>query len=222
MPNSGALPASWITQHPSTRPILSTDRLSDLRLKHLGSVGESPSSHATYTFDGRTFSGANYPINTPPQSSIGLRTPSPSPTSHSGARQSSLAPDFEHLHNAQSLFAQDSSSFAMNQHQGGYLDTQQPMSGGQQYAPHHTAGGNMSQYGAYPSQSSPSVMSSGHQYAPSPSAYNSHYGYGAGMGSPHGSAPSVPPPIGQVTSGHPPLPSRYPPPSLARSNTQFP
>ena len=203
VPNSGAQSEPWITQHQSKRPILSTDRVADLHLSHLGTSG-SPSYATDYAYDPKNLAESKHSTHTPHQSETGLRTPSPSPTSRTAARSGSATADLEHFQSRQPSYPSEHYAIAMNQHQPNYLETQHAISGGQQYAPHPSTANNMNQYAAYQGQPSPSV----HQYSQPPSGYAPHYAYGGGMASPHGSAHHIPTTMGQVNSGLPSLPSR--------------
>ncbi|KAI4100089.1 MAG: hypothetical protein LQ339_005611 [Xanthoria mediterranea] len=146
-----------------------------------GGNGAYPPQHA---------SGAVYPGTHP---NIGLKTPSPSPTSLNGAPANGLLEDTaEHpgysnpeQNSQQYTPAHDSYSGNMNQHPQ-YLDSQAPhMPGGQSYTSQAPGGGSMPQYASY--QPQPSVMHPGsNSYAPSPGGYGQYGGYN-GVTSPHSS-----------------------------------
>ena len=208
MPNRGAPSEPWITSHQSKRPILLSDRLPDFHLSQLGS-SENPTYLSNLPYENKQFPDSKHPNQTPPHLDIGLRTPSPSPTSQSAAHSGSGSAELGRLQSRHSSYASDHYSLAMNQHQPNYLETQHPMSSGQQYAPHATTASSMSQYPAYPSQQSPSVMPPSHQYAQSPTQYSHQYGYGSGMTSPHGATQSIPTSMAQNLNAGlpPPLPS---------------
>ena len=144
------------------------------------SNGAYPSQHASTT----VYSGSH--------PNIGLKTPSPSPTSLNGAPPTNglLEDTTDHpgysnpeQHSQQYTPAQDSYSGSMNQHPQ-YMDSQTPhMPGGHSYTSQASGGGSMPQYASY--QQQPSVMHPGsNSYAPSPGGYSQYNGY-SGVTSPH-------------------------------------
>ncbi|KAL8750999.1 MAG: hypothetical protein Q9184_006219, partial [Pyrenodesmia sp. 2 TL-2023] len=122
---------------------------------------------------------------------IGLKTPSPSPTSLNGAPQSNglLEETTDHSgfanpeHNAQQYDPVNGSyNNAMNQHQQ-YMDSQHSqLPGGQAYHPQVSSAGTIPSYGQY-QQQLPVMHPGSNSYAQSPAGYN-HYGY-SGVASPH-------------------------------------
>lgn len=199
MQHRGATEEPWITSHYSKRPILSTDRLPDLHLSHLGA--SEAAGYASEQGYGNKHFLASKPASQPLDT--GLRTPSPSPTSQSIAPSGSGVSDPEHPRHF--AYAGEQYSLAMNQQQPNYMDAQHAMSAGQQYAPHVTTANSMSQYPPYQHHQSPSVLPPHQsQYTQSPASYGPQYGYAAGMTSPQGGTQSS---TLHLTSGLPPLPT---------------
>ena len=181
MQHHGATEEPWITAHQSKRPILSSDRLPGLHLSHLSASGNPDATGVSS--DHCYSSHFSTPKQTLQSNDIGLKTPSPSPT-----------------------------SLAMNQQQQGYTDAHHSMSAGQQYAPQGTTAGGMAPYSSYQHHNQqPSVLQPGHGgYTQSPATHYQHYGYPTGMASPHGSSQSLSSSIpSHMTPGLPPLPGQY-------------
>ncbi|KAL8678728.1 MAG: hypothetical protein Q9186_004962, partial [Xanthomendoza sp. 1 TL-2023] len=177
------------------RPAFSAlKRLPDLQLP------QSYASSAPYSAISSRLNGNNavYPSQQTPttgfagQPNIGLKTPSPSPTSLNGAAPSNGLledsvdhpgysnpdPNVQHYQPAHESYSNN-----MNQHQQ-YMDSQQShMPVGQSYTSQASGAGSMPQYPTY--QQQPPVMHPGpNSYAPSPSAYGQYNGYN-GVTSPH-------------------------------------
>ena len=175
-----------------------------------GTGNSDPAGHNQYSASSTTSSSYSTA-----HSSIGLKTPSPSPTSHNLTPHHGLADESSD----QSEYSQANSTIShyvsvaepyphtMNQSQQ-YLDSHQPhMSAGQSYAPQATTAGSMSHYSPY--QQSPSVLQSGPaNYGPSASSY-SGYGYPNGVTSPPGTGQPVSGSMGQqMNPGLLPLPGK--------------
>ena len=167
-------------------------------------AGESHSGGHNH-YSASTTSSSSY---TTAQSSIGLKTPSPSPTSHHltshpGLTDESPDPsDYSQPHSTISHYAPVTEPFhhTMNQSQQ-YLDSHQPhMSAGQSYAPQATTAGSNSLYSPYQQQLS--VLQTG------PANYG-QYGYSNGVTSPQGTGQPVSGSMGQpMNSGLLPLPGK--------------
>ncbi|KAL8787294.1 MAG: hypothetical protein Q9213_002285 [Squamulea squamosa] len=193
--NRGPADVPWFNHATySQRPLFSGDRLPDLQLpqnfganasygtltsRTSGSTSAYPSQHAPATI---------YPGTQP---NIGLKTPSPSPTSLNGTAPSNglLEDTVEHPYTNPEHSGQqyppthDSYGNNMNQHPQ-YIDSQAPhLPGGPSYTSQAPGPGSMPQYATY--QQQPSVMHPGsNSYAPSPSGYGQYSGYN-GVTSPH-------------------------------------
>ena len=141
---------------------------------------------------------------------IGLKTPSPSPTSLCSAPPIHGLPDDSE---GRSDFTQSNHYTQSNSHfpsamnpQHPYLESQQAqMSGGQPYAPHSTTASGMAQYPNYPQQQPPPLQPGPGNYAQSP-GYG-QYGYPNSMTSPSGPGHPVSSSMGaQMNSGLPLIP----------------
>lgn len=193
--NRGPADVPWFN-HPtySQRSPFSGDRLPDLRLP------QSYTSSASYGALSARSNGTNgvytaqQPVTTAysgTHQNIGLKTPSPSPTSLNGAPQSNglLEEPTDHPgfvnpeHNAQQYDPVNGSyNNAMNQHQQ-YMDSQHSqLPGGQAYPPQVSSAGTIPSYGQY-QQQLPVMHPGSNSYAQSPAGYN-HYAY-SGVASPH-------------------------------------
>ena len=214
MQNPGAADHSWITSHHSKRPILATDRLPDLNLAHSGSPLATDTTRGAATEHGYSDPYSNskqeYYSNSHPD--IGLKTPSPSPTSQSIAHSAGSLSETDPIHSRQLHYnsAGETYAIAMNQQQPQYMEAQHSMSAGQQYGSHSTTANNMAQYPSYHHQQQPPVLQPGPgHYAPSPASYAPQYAYSSGLSSPHGSGQPVSSSISSHMNpgGLPPLPS---------------
>lgn len=186
--NRGSADFPWYNNPPYQRPLLSSDRLPDLQLPQSYTPAASYSrTNNSYQPGTSTYAGSH--------SSIGLKTPSPSPTSLNIGQQSQglLEEPAEHPEypnqeqNIQPYTpASEQYNNTMNQHPQ-YMDSQQShISTAQPYAPQPSTAGSMQPYSQY--QHQPPVMHPTTTYAPSPSGYG-QYGYGNGVTSPHGTQP---------------------------------
>lgn len=209
----GPVDSQWCSSSYS-RPKLPGDRLPDLHLPpsyasttaRLG--GPDPLSSAHGIQYPTAHAGSYSDHNT----GIGLKTPSPSPTSLCSAPPiHGLPEDSEGRSDyAQSShYTQSTGHFhqsTMNQ-QHPYLEPQQnQLSGGQPYAPHSTTASNMNpQYSNYPQQQPPPLQPGPGTYAQSP-GYG-QYGYPNSISSPSGPGHPVSSSMGgQMNSGLLPLP----------------
>ena len=218
----GLAETPWFSSHYPQRPLLSGDRLPDIHLpqSYIPPPGYSysraggPAHLATATnAQFPTVQTASYSQQHP---EIGLRTPSPSPTSQCSAPPGHELSEIsaEHLdysHRSQHLEPQTESteqlSGAMNQQQQ-YLGSEQShLSAGQPYQPQPSTAGAMSQYSSY--QQQPPVLQPGPtNYAPAPTHYG-QYGYSNGVTSPQSGGHPVSSSMGpQMNSGLLPLPSK--------------
>ena len=211
----GAIEEPWIKTHPSKRPILTGERLPELNFAHSGAP-PSPDGPSYQPIDQNYDKKGQYSkagANPSNQFDIGLRTPSPSPTSQSvvhsaGSTDLTFPPSRQYpaQQAGEQYFA------VMNQQSQNYMDAQHAMSAGQQYSSHSTTTNNMNQYPQYQHHQSPTVLSSGQtQYAQSPASYGGQYAYSGGMTSPHGTNQSVSTSMGHMNPGLPPLQSKHSP-----------
>ena len=224
----GPVDNPWYNSHYSQRSLLSGDRLPNLHLPQ--SYTPSPSYGSSSSRSGLSDSslngnGGQYPSSQTSNSSypsansgIGLKTPSPSPTSQSIAPHSHSLPEETTEHPEYSSQPQGIQSYnqvaepysvTMNQPQQ-YMDSHQPhMSAAQSYAPQPTTAGGMSHYPQY--QQQPPVLQTGPGgYAQPPSSYQ--YSYSNGVTSPQGSHP-VSSSIGSQMNPMLPLPGIFPDPA---------
>ena len=156
------------------------------------------------------------PLYTNKTTDIGLKTPSPSPTSqispshsHPGTHGSSAPSTYAHPIPYSASLEQYGTMDHQQQQQ--YLASQQShMSQGQSYAPQSSTAGSMSQYPGYQSQQPPVLQPAPHPYAPSQSPYSQSYtSYSNGMPSPHGSGQQGSSSMAHpMNTGLPPLPSK--------------
>ena len=203
----GPVDSPWFSSNYS-RPKLPSDRLPDLHLPQ--SYARIGGSEPLSSVHGIQYSTAHTGSYTDNNTGIGLKTPSPSPTSLCSAAPIQGLPDESE---GRSDFAQSNHypqptghyPSAMNQ-QHQYLESQQSqMSGGQPYAPHPTTASGMTQYPSYAQQQPPPLQPGPSSYAQSP-GYG-QYGYPNTITSP--SAPGHPVSSsmgGQMNSGLLPLP----------------
>lgn len=220
----GPVDVPWFNPHYSQRPLFSGDRLPNLHLpqsyassasygpnsSRIGLVDSSSSGHSSQYPSSQT-SSSSY---TTAQPAIGLRTPSPSPTSQTLASQAHGLPDepteqtdFSHQNPSISQYTPIAESYSNTMNQPQYLDSHQPhMSAAQSYAPQPTTASSMPHYPHY--QQQPSVLQPGPgNYAPSPGAYG-QYGYSNGVTSPQSAGQPVSSSMGQqMNSGLLPLPA---------------
>ncbi|KAL8649332.1 MAG: hypothetical protein Q9210_004466 [Variospora velana] len=193
--NRGPVDVPWFHNPTySQRPPFSGDRLPDLQLP------QSFTSSASYGALAARPNGTNglYSTHQPATTgysgthpNIGLKTPSPSPTSLNGASQSNglLGETTDHSEYPSSVQnvphynpAGGSFSNTMNQHQ--YMDSQQShMPGAQAYPSQVSSAGSIPSYGQY-QQQLPVMHPTSNSYAQSPAGY-SHYGSYTGVTSPH-------------------------------------
>ena len=214
MQNRGVADHSWITSHHSKRPILATDRLPDLNLSHSGAplnadAARGPTTEHVYS-DPYSNSKQDFYSHNPPD--IGLKTPSPSPTSQSIAHSAGSLSETDPTQSRQLHYnnAGETYTIAMNQQPSQYMDAQHSMSAGQQYGSHPTTANSMAHYPSYHHQQQPPVLQPGPgHYAQSPASYAPTYAYSSGMSSPHGSGQPVSSsiPSHMNPGGLPPLPS---------------
>ena len=215
----GPVDVPWYNHHSSQRPLLSGDRLPNFHLPHTtpSNVSSGANSSRIDPLDSSS-SGSQY---TPSQtrlssypsasSGVGLKTPSPSPTSHHLAPQNPGLPDpsqqLDYSAQNQSVHFTEPYSSAMNQSQQ-YLDSNQAhISSAQSYAPQPTTASGMNHFSHYPQQ--PQALQTGPgSYAPSPSSF-SQYGYPNGVTSPQGGGQPVSASLGsQMNSQLLPLPGK--------------
>ena len=207
----GPVDRSWFSSNYS-RPKLPSDRLPDLHLpQSYGStnarIGGSEPFPSAHSIQYSTAQAGSYSDN---NTGIGLKTPSPSPTSlcsappiHGPPEDSEGRSEFTQP----SHYTQSTAHYpnVMNQPQQ-YLDSQQSqMSGGQPYAPHSTTASGMPQYPSYAQQQPPPLQPGPGSYTQSP-GYG-QYGYPNNMTSPSGPGHPVSSSMGgQMNSGLLPLP----------------
>lgn len=221
----GPVDVPLYNSHYSQRPVLSGDRLPNLHLPQSYASTASYGPTTTRTGVGESHSGGHNQYSasttssssyTTAQSSVGLKTPSPSPTSHNlpshpGVPDESPDPsDYSQPNSTISHYAPVTEPFhpTMNQSQQ-YLDSHQPhMSAGQSYAPQATTAGSTSLYSPYQQQLS--VLQSGPpSYGSSASSYGQYGGYTNGVTSPQGTGQPVSGSMGQqMNSGLLPLPGK--------------
>ena len=185
----GPVDSPWYSSNYS-RSKLPGDRLPDLHLPQsytstTARVGGPEHLSSTHGIPYPTAHTGSYSEN---NTGIGLKTPSPSPTSLCSAPPLHGLPDDSE---GRSDFTQSNHytqptghySNAMNQ-QHQYLESQQSqMSGGQPYAPHSTTAGGMPQYSTYAQQQPPPLQPGPGSYAQSPGY---QYGYPNSIASPSG------------------------------------
>lgn len=229
--NRGPADVPWFNHSTySQRSPFSGDRLPDLHLP------QSYSSSASYSALSARSNGTNgvYTAQQPAAAAysgthqnIGLKTPSPSPTSLNGAPQSNglLDEAADHSgfanpeHNAQQYDPVNGSfGSAMNQHQQ-YMDSQHSqLPSGQAYPPQVSSASTMPSYGQY-QQQLPVMHPGSNSYAQSPAGYN-HYAY-SGVTSPH-AGQSVPSSMNsQMNPNIPPRKTTPSPSFLARPKAKF-
>lgn len=209
--NRGPVDSPWHNSSYS-RPKLPSDRLPDLHLPQsytstTARVGGSEPLSSAHGIQYSTTHAGSYSDN---NSGIGLKTPSPSPTSLcSAAPIHGLPEDPEGRsdYTQPSHYNQSTGHYqpVMNQ-QHQYLESQQPqMSGGQPYAPHSTTASGMTPYSSYAQQQPPPLQPGPGSYAQSP-GYG-QYGYPNSITSPSGPGHPVSSSMaGQMNSGLLPLP----------------
>ena len=210
----GSVDVPWFSQptYPQ-RPPFSSDRLPELQLP------QSYSSSAPYSAIPSRSNGV-YPQQSASSgysgthTNIGLKTPSPSPTSLNGASQPNGLIEETTDHSGYSNSEQSVQQYAtangsynnnMNQHQQ-YMDSSQShIPGAQSYPAHAASAGSMPPYSHYPQQ--PSVMHpASNAYTQSPSGYAYPYN---GVTSPHAGT-SVTSSIGsQMNPNMQPLPRKH-------------
>ena len=195
-----------------SRPKVPSDRLPDLHLPRsyastTARVGDSEPLSSAHGIQYSTAQAGSYPDS---NSGIGLKTPSPSPTSLCSAPPIHGLPEDPEGRSEYvqpSHYPQSSGHYSgvMNQ-QHQYLESQQnQMSGGQPYAPHSTTAGGMTQYSSYAQQQPPPLQPGPGSYAQSP-GYG-QYGYPNSITSPSGPGHPVSSSMGgQMNSGLLPLP----------------
>ncbi|KAI4136806.1 MAG: hypothetical protein L6R39_007603, partial [Caloplaca ligustica] len=217
--NRGPVDVPWLGNPTySQLPPFTRDRLPDLQLPQYST---SNASYGTPFARSSGTSGlyaspqpvtAAYSGNHP---NIGLKTPSPSPTSLSSAPPSGglleETADHSAFPNTEPNVQPYNGAYsnAMNQHQQ-YMDSQQShMPSAQAYTSQGSSAASMPPYGQY-QQQLPVMHPGSNTYAQSPAGYN-HYAYN-GVTSPHSGHPvsssmnsqmnpSIPPPM--QSSGHP-------------------
>lgn len=207
----GPVDSPWLGSNYS-RPKVPSDRLPDLHLPQSYASttvrvgGPEPLSNA-HTIQYTTAPTGSYSDT---NTGIGLKTPSPSPTSLCSAPPIHVLPqnpEGRSDYTQASNYPQSTGHYheAMNpQHQ--YLESQQnQMSGGQPYAPHSTTASGMTQYSSYAQQQPPPLQPGPGNYAPSP-GYG-QYGYPGSITSPSGPGHPVSSSMGgQMNPGLLPLP----------------
>lgn len=207
----GPVDSSWLGSNYS-RTKLPSDRLPDLHLPQsyastTARIGGSEPLSSTHGIQYSSAQAGSYSDN---NTGIGLKTPSPSPTSLCSAPPIHLLPHNPEVrsdYTQPSHYPQSTGHYqeAMNpQHQ--YLESQQnQMSGGQPYAPHSTTASGMTQYSSYAQQQPPPLQPGPGNYAQSPGY--SQYGYPNSITSPSGPGHPVSSSMGgQMNSGLLPLP----------------
>lgn len=218
----GPVDVPWFNSHYSQRPLFSGDRLPNLHLpqSYTSSASYGPNSARIGLVDSGSSGHSNpYPSSqtssssyTTAQPAIGLRTPSPSPTSQTLVSQVHGLPDepaeqtdFSHQNPGISQYAPIAESYSNTMNQPQYLESHQPhMSAAQSYAPLPSTASSMPHYPHYPQQ--PSVLQPGPgNYAPSPGPYG-QYGYTNGVTSPTAGQPVSSSMGQQMNSGLLPLP----------------
>lgn len=207
--NRGPVDSAWYSSNYS-RPRLPSDRLPDLHLPQsyaptTARVGGSESLSGAHGIQ-YSAAGSYSDHNT----AIGLRTPSPSPTSLCSAPPIHGLPEEAEgrsEYTQPSHYPQSTTSYpSVMNHQQQYLESQQnQMSGGQPYAPHSTTASGMTQYSSYAQQQPPPLQPGPGTYAQSPSY--GQYGYPNGITSPSGPGHPVSSSMGgQMNPGLLPLP----------------
>ena len=223
----GLVDNPWFGPHSSQRPLLSGDRLPDLHLPQ----SFVPTPGYSYSRTGGpdhlvTGPGAQFPplqTNSFSQqnSGIGLKTPSPSPTSQCSAPphhglSGETADHLDFVQRSHHIEPQSEDTehlpSAMNQQQQ-YLGSEPShLSAGQPYQPQPSTAGGMPQYSTY--QQQPQVLQPGPaNYAPGPAHYG-QYAYANSVTSPQSAGHPVSSSMGpQINSGLLPLPSKLIQPS---------
>lgn len=222
----GAADVPWYPHH-LQRPLLSGDRLPELQLP------QSYTSSSSFGLNSVRVGGADQPSGgdgnqylathagcySNNQTDIGLKTPSPSPTSsgaaHPGASLSDPEPSgYTQQHSQIQPYPTPAEQYttAMNHQQQQYMDSQQSqMSAGQSYAPQSTTAGGLTHYPQYQQAQPPVLQPAPSSYSHSPGPYGQHYSFGNGMTSPHGTGQPVSASMAShMNPGLPPLPSKYP------------
>ena len=178
MQNRGQADDPWLTSSHVPR---SGGRLPELQL--LNSYGSLETLHHQ----------SHSPLYTNKTTDIGLKTPSPSPTSqfsprgHSATHGSAEPP----ITTRPNLYSAPQEQYSAMDHQQQYLASQQShLSQGQAYAPQSSTASGIAQYPSYPAQP-PVLQPAPHPYAPSQSQYTQNYSYSNGIPSPHSSGQSV-------------------------------
>ncbi len=201
MQTRGQADGSW---YPNSQVQRSAGRLPELPLLHSYSSLEAL-NHQSHP-----------PLYTNKTTDIGLKTPSPSPTSQFSPRGQSVthgsaeASNYAH----QIPYTAPPEQYSTMDHQQQYLASQQShLSQGQSYAPQSSTASSIAQYPSYPSQP-PVLQPAPHPYAPSQSQYTQNYPYSNGIPSPHGSNQSVA--SHSMNAGLPSLPSMWYPISFPK------
>ena len=189
----GPVDSPWFSSHYS-RSRLPGDRLPDLHLpqSYASTAARVGGPEPLSSAHGIQYSTAHTGSYSDNNTGIGLKTPSPSPTSLCSAPPIHGLPDDPEGRSefTQSGYSQSTGHYpsAMNQ-QHQYIESQQnQMSGGQPYAPHSTTASGMTQYSTYAQQQPPPLQPGPGSYA-QPPAYG-QYGYPNSITSP--SAPGHP------------------------------
>ena len=186
----GPVDSPWYSSNYS-RPKLPGDRLPDLQLPqtYTSTTGRVGGPEHLSSAHGIPYPAAHTGSYSDNNTGIGLKTPSPSPTSLCSAPPLHGLPDDSEGRSdftQPNHYTQSTSHYpnAMNQ-QHQYLESQQnQMSGGQPYAPHSTTAGGMPQYSTYAQQQPPPLQPGPGNYAQSP-GYG-QYAYPNSIASPSG------------------------------------
>jgi len=222
----GPVDIPWYNSHYSQRSLLSGDRLPNLHLPQSYTSSTSyglNSSRSGLSDSSSNGNGSHYPSSQTSPSSypsansgIGLKTPSPSPTSQNIAPQPHGLAEEQAEHSEYSSQPQgiqpytqvaEPYNITMNQPPQ-YMDSHQShLSAGQSYAPQPTTAGGMSHYPQY--QQQPPVLQTGPGgYAPPPNSYG-QYSYTNGVTSPQGGSHPVSSSMGPQMNAMLPLPGTF-------------
>lgn len=205
----GPVDVPWYNHHSAQRPLTSSERLPSLSFTPAYSSSTSYSSPRLNSLGSSSIlSGSSHTSNyTNGNPAHGLKTPSPTETSHALPEQSLAPNSYAHPNNtAHGLtYGQDSyNPHTMNHNQS--WDMHQPhLSAGPQHAPSTATTGGMPQY----SYSQPPLLQ------PGPNTYASNpypqYGYANGITSPQPAVNPVSAPMGSGMGSHLlPLPGLFP------------
>ena len=210
----GPAETPWPSSHYSSRPLFSGDRLPNLNLPQSYIATPGYSFSRTGGQDHLVSGSSSYPHH---NSGIGLKTPSPSPTSQCSAPpthnlKEDIVENLDYAPRGQEVHSQgrniDNFPNTMNQQQQ-YLGSEHShLSAGQSYQPQPTTAGGMAQYSSYQQQQPPVLQPGPNNYAPAPTHYG-QYSYPNGLASPQSAGHPVSSSMGTLmNSGLLPPPSK--------------